>query len=404
MSNDTKPISEDGTDAGFLRLQNLALVSALQASSHERHESNSFSSTFSTANFVGYLCGAIIGESARTLERQLILTREGRGKLREVKKELTLVQSLSWETIEARTETPGVPGEVAIAWKRILTDRLAGVGSLEEVRNSGLDALREQMTAGNRVSENGWTALLAFGKRLRLFQMTSLNYAIARGDSAGGAATFIGVPGNLIPELVAEVNSDGSLMASLSLYDSSYQLSSGSDGKSVSLSIGLEGELWRIGSSVVQSGIATWNLPEAQSILNLSEGLLSLQTLTVSFGELQKSDAETMHSLPCEITDATGVQTQEVPELAHIANTPRIEAELFSAEVKLEADIVRKFPDCRFTLDLAITPNSWQRLGSWEMRHFENRTPTLTAKCPGCPNLTLPSVSLLRGRIVRGEI
>ena len=393
MSND--PIKTEQNP--FELLQEATLLAALQSDLGGMCEA----SEATVAEFVGYLSGSVAGDEARGIERKLVQNRDSRLKLRETRKELTLTQSLPWETLEARRSLAGLSGEVATAWGEILRSRLKHFEAVAGAQFAGVEALREQAATGTLEAEKSWTALLAFGKWYKLFQRRDPSFAEQRGDEIGASSKIEGAPPNLTAELRAEVDSSGTLTATLSLINSLQELSKEKDGAPVSLSIGLGGELWRIGNSIVESGVATWKLPDAASILGLSGGNISAEILYVSFLESEVREIGTIRSLPCEIVDSEGIALNEPPAIATISSAPRIEAELFSAAVGLTQIVSEKYQGCYFTLDLAITANVWQRLGSWKLSGLEKRTQTLTAKCPGCPNLAIPFISSLRGRIVR---
>jgi hypothetical protein len=347
-------------------------------------------------SLVRYLSGALSDEAARQVERGLIAHSDARTLLRATRTEFQTLKRLTWTEVSERARAVDFTAQVAQVRLVLAAERVRAAPSARAPwLTQSWTEVRRQVTEGLAEAQTAWAGFLAFGAQWQAgLQMPRL----AAAKSA--ASTLLPIAGDL-PEGVeiavdtAEIAADGALNVVLVVRDAQGRPTDLLADRPVHLALRVEGETWPLATGIIVGDRAAWNLPAFGEILNAPRGPLPATFLQAIVGQPEMSPPE-RQTLLAEVRDARGQIAPEHAVVLRLEGTPRWEAEQFIARIALPSEVRAAYPTHQLLLEVVISAQDSQLLGAWPVSAWNESSRTLTASCPGSPDVTLPFATALR--------
>jgi hypothetical protein len=378
---------------------------------------------------VRYLCNVLPAAEAREVERSLTAASEARKAVREVRLLLDRLQSLSWSEVTAIAQGSSREAETAQAWMALVAQTLQIPSPEEAAPNSfGVDAFA---ASRHRASAGGahalWTTLLAFGAQWQA-QLRRPEQALVR-----GSAETLPIHGAWKGEcslLEARVDAAGTLYAVAALADPSDAPATEFSGRIAYLALPVGSEILLCAASTLDGERVSWTVagigdgigqreailpvrglvvliapPEwrvlpVPSLMRLSQEVLT-QGFLVAAAETPTESEEVVGLLTANVLPANDREEALPPALWEILEpSPRTENGRLVVAVRLSAITRSAYAGShRLLLDIAVSPNEWQRLGAWPVEEWGESARTLSISCPGRADGALASLTLLRASL-----
>jgi hypothetical protein len=354
-----------------------------------------------TETYVLYLAGALSGEEIHAVERSLVRSASQRAALRETRALLTALQALPWAEAARRAEARTREGEIARIWLRIAAEQVPRTAQARRWWGESLwrEAM-EQAAAGQKAARAAWAVFRAFGEQWRA-ALTLPRLATARGDADGERLQIAGSlpPGIRAEAEQVEITDDGALAVRIRFTAEPGQPVEPLAGQRVRIALTFAGEGWTLDAGSVEEDRVAWTIPGVGNALGLPAGLLPPGCLLLAVAETEVLASRAL--LLAEVLNDEGAPIPDRYAALTLHAPPRLEAERCAVSLSVPAVTRAACPGCRLTLDLLIFGGRWQRLGEWRLEDDAGETPrTLSAPCPGLPDIPEIPVSCLRARLL----
>jgi hypothetical protein len=160
-----------------------------------------------------------------------------------------------------------------------------------------------------------------------------------------------------------------------------------------------QGEVWPLASGPIDRDRVEWHLTGLASTLGLPVGPLPSSLFALSLDEPLGAHPAPSRWLQGELLDAEGMPLPGRTVPVQIRGVPHWEAGTFSVEIALPLETRLACPDHLLLLDVVVSAHTWQRLGCWPVRDWQEEARLLTTRCPDRSAIAVASASLLRARL-----
>lgn len=389
-------MSDSDLETGERDQEEAALLSAWI--SHQESRNSQPLDALSIAAMVHYLCSTQSAREASQVEQALVSSRVLRGQLRDVRSVLDALQADTWEQAASHAADSGLSGEVARGWQEVLSHSPPLTARApQNWQQRGWERTLREVEEGVAEAQAAWTALLAFGERLRT-ALSTPTFASARGSEGATLELLRGFPDGISLEMEGRVQKDGRLNLAAYVQDAAGEPSALLNGRLLFLALTSGGAELPIASRPVVEDSARWKLAGLGAALGLSEGLLPSTLFVISLDEPTPSASLPCYTIQAEL-EYSGGAASGVFLAVEMRGEPRWEKETFQINVVLPLETRLACPNHKLLLELAVAPGCWQRLGSWAMQDWGDGPRVLTANCPGSAKVTGVFPALIRARV-----
>lgn len=352
-----------------------------------------------TSELVYYLCQALSSADRLRVERFLIQHDGMRHRLFEIRGELDRQQSMSIRNLKQAALRDDLQGEVARAWQSLVSERLI---LAEETFNwwqsKEWSSAQKGLIAGLGQAQASWGALVEFGRQWQA-ALSAPRVALARGAYETGAVIEGKLPNGIEAELSGEITESSDLHAELKIVDASKSPSNAASGLTAKLMLRLNDERWPLEETEINGYAAEWNLPGFGKILELPKGPLPDAGFIVVIGEQTSQQEALSRTLLAEVINS---QHQSLPSefaAVEILGRPQWDNGILSLKIVVPELTRQKYPEYTLLIEITITLNNRQRLGSWPIAEWNEHFRVLQMECPVRVPSNIPIASILRMRL-----
>lgn len=334
-----------------------------------------------TEQLVRYTCQALSREQKSQVERGLT-SDHARKREREVRAAVVRLQALPWSQVEQEAMAGDA---VAQIWLTLAAEQSDVMPRVAAWRNSRtLAHILDFAAKGVQEAQAAWAAITAFGEQLRMgLTIAGAMPATAKG-SAGDRPLVVGnLPEDVEITLLARIEPDGALRASMTLKEPSGQHSATASGQTAHLMLRFRGEEWPVASTIITDGLAEWSVPTLGTALRLPPGRLPSDCLQVVLGEAAAPAHPAARTLLAEVLDAEGRPLSKRAVEITLPDEPRRQDGQLLVRVAVPPVSRIAYASYRLALEVAIFAQHWQRLGLWPLAEWSDEPRLLAVPCPG---------------------
>ena len=375
-----------------------ASVAMIERYLRQRHRPPVWEPLPDEAALVGYLLGEGSSDALQTLERRLARDPSARALLRRVDSALESIRRLTWDDVVQlasadRTGTDTVVIQVARVWQRRLERqmRLSPASLSRYLKDFGGWSGSRGDDSQDENRPLAWSTLHSALQQSLKPSVERPVFAVVRGarvhPGARSAIQVVGLPSHFseVDVEMAEMTQEGALQVKVNFrLSAEHKTSVPRRPERVRLQLTAAGQEWLLGESMVSGQFAEWNIPQMGASLGIASGPLDLSRLTLKFGRalrrhpaLDPASSVDRPAVPTTVTaaviDSNGRQNRTPSVLTlPMPDAPTFQAGRLHLTIGLPSAARSALAAYRLNVDIAVTPERSQRLGSFPVNRWSD--------------------------------